>query len=103
MKSCPKCHTAMQEGELFCPNCGTKAISHQMEEHALAVASVWPDWNLEEELGKGSYGIVYKATLGNHNYNVFNIVYKKRMFCALRLNYFFIRKRRFNPFNFYGI
>ena len=67
MKSCPQCHTSMKDQELFCPNCGTKVLSQQMEEHAAAVASVWPDWQLETELGKGSYGVVYKACRTQNN------------------------------------
>lgn len=32
-----------------------------MSHHADVLASVWPEWKLEKELGKGSYGVVYAA------------------------------------------
>ena len=28
---------------------------------------VWPEWTIEKQLGKGSYGIVYKAVRRDHN------------------------------------
>ncbi len=62
MNTCPHCHAAVKDDELFCANCGTRLISQQMQEHAIAVAAVWPDWHLEKELGKGSYGVVYQAS-----------------------------------------
>ena len=32
-----------------------------MEHHAAILATAWPEWKLEKELGRGSYGVVYQA------------------------------------------
>ena len=31
------------------------------------IALIWPDWEVEEQLGKGSYGTVYKAVRRDNN------------------------------------
>lgn len=50
----------------FCPNCGEKLEQpkYNKEEKSIFahdISAVWPEWELEKKIGKGSYGIVYKA------------------------------------------
>jgi len=50
----------------FCPNCGEKLEQPKYNKEAKNtfahdISAVWPEWELEKKIGKGSYGIVYKA------------------------------------------
>lgn len=73
--NCNYCGAPMKDGEKFCSRCGKKAAEPAPEEktvaapHALseyqaltdAISKFWPDWEIVDKLGEGSFGKVYKA------------------------------------------
>ncbi len=46
---------------LFCPGCGAKTENAQPERSPHSLKNVWPEWELEKEIGRGSFGVVYRA------------------------------------------
>ncbi len=76
---CDKCGSVIKDGDMFCPTCGTKQTDKNTEEKvaqsmAMPVSSIndieeqnevikkiWPDWELIEKIGEGSFGKVYRA------------------------------------------
>ncbi len=60
MLKCSHCgFNINNDSALFCPRCGTKTASPDKFPHSLK--GVWPEWELEEQIGKGSFGVVYRA------------------------------------------
>ena len=60
---CQNCGSQMQPNEKFCPLCGTPATAAPVADPNLAkLATLWPEWKIGKQLGKGSYGVVYEAT-----------------------------------------
>lgn len=61
---CQKCGTEIQDGLKSCPNCGNEIKnkkSSTMNKFKHDISNVWPEWELEKMLGRGSYGVVYQA------------------------------------------
>lgn len=76
---CGKCGSLIKEGDTFCAVCGAKnggenaeekvappvAIpvfsNNDVEEQNEAIKKIWPEWELVEKIGEGSFGKVYRA------------------------------------------
>lgn len=54
-------------------NIPTKANSIK-EEYSQILATLWPEWQLEQELGKGSYGVVYQAVRSDSSFRSFSAI-----------------------------
>lgn len=70
---CQVCGNEIQEHVKFCPKCGNK-VEHQpvvqtAQNNAFShdISTVWPEWQIEKQLGKGSYGVVYQAIRRDNN------------------------------------
>ena len=69
---CPNCgFEILDSNAKFCPKCGTKAVAPVVEAvkatSAYDISSVWPEWQIEKQLGKGSFGVVYQAVRKDSN------------------------------------
>lgn len=68
---CLNCGAEIREGAKFCPKCGSKAET--VSETPVAPAapagkpSVWPEWQIVKQLGRGSFGVVYQAVRNDNN------------------------------------
>ena len=61
---CSNCGSPIVGNLSFCGNCGCAIQTQEnphFQEHIAAISSVWPEWQVVNQLGKGSYGVVYKA------------------------------------------
>lgn len=77
---CEKCGSIIKDGDLFCAACGAKQGENKDEtkvNEAIVmpiistdndivmqneiIKKIWPDWELVEKLGEGSFGKVYRA------------------------------------------
>lgn len=70
---CQVCGNEIQEHAKFCPKCGNK-VEHQpavqtAPNNAFShdISTVWPEWQIEKQLGRGSYGVVYQAVRRDNN------------------------------------
>lgn len=74
---CQKCGAEIQNASAkFCPKCGEKVeqqiVAEKVEQVEKTlfphdISSVWPEWQLEKQLGRGSYGVVYQAVRRDSN------------------------------------
>lgn len=71
---CQNCGTEIQEQAKFCPKCGSKVESQPVVQapvtgsFPLDISNIWPEWQIEEKpIGRGSYGVVYKAVRRDNN------------------------------------
>ena len=71
---CPKCGSEISENAKFCTKCGNKieqpvvAAPQQPNLSSHNISTIWPEWQIEgKPLGKGSFGVVYKAVRRDHN------------------------------------
>lgn len=71
---CQNCGAEIQNAKAkFCPKCGAvnaAAVSAQVAStpaFAHDISAVWPEWKIEKQLGKGSYGVVYQAVRNDNN------------------------------------
>lgn len=69
---CKKCGCEMSDEALFCPECGTKvetveATTPTKSENPYDISSIWPEWQVEKQLGKGAFGTVYQVSRHDHN------------------------------------
>jgi len=71
---CPKCGSEISENAKFCTKCGNKieqpvvAAPQQPNLSSHNISAIWPEWQIEgKPLGKGSFGVVYKAVRRDHN------------------------------------
>ena len=71
---CPKCGSEISENAKFCTKCGNKieqpvvAVAQQPNLSSHNISAIWPEWQIEgKPLGKGSFGVVYKAVRRDHN------------------------------------
>lgn len=63
MEKCVKCGATLGDEAAFCTNCGTKVVREKPENNDILhdIGNIWPEWKLEKRIGKGSFGVVYKA------------------------------------------
>lgn len=70
---CQKCGAEIREQAKFCFKCGSKVIQTvvlQESENNLFpydISTIWPEWQITKQLGKGSYGVVYQAIRQDNN------------------------------------
>lgn len=70
---CQNCGTEIQEQAKFCPKCGSKVEQPPVVKtpitgsFPLDISNIWPEWQIEKQLGKGSYGVVYQAIRRDNN------------------------------------
>ena len=68
---CKKCGAEIADvQDKFCQMCGEPIqVAPEVSASAVGVSleSVWPEWKIEELLGRGSYGSVYTAVRRDHN------------------------------------
>lgn len=71
---CPKCGSEISENAKFCTKCGNKVeqpvvvAPQQSNLSGHNISAIWPEWQIEgKPLGKGSFGVVYKAVRRDHN------------------------------------
>ncbi len=70
---CQNCGTEIQEQAKFCPKCGSKVEQPPVVKSPVTgnaphdVSNIWPEWQIEKQLGKGSYGVVYQAIRRDNN------------------------------------
>ncbi|MBR4868853.1 MAG: protein kinase [Clostridia bacterium] len=56
----PNCGKEIADQMAYCPHCGTKAEQLKPRDPQ-DITAIWPEWQKEKELGRGSYGTVYQA------------------------------------------
>ena len=67
MKSCPKCFTDVADTTRFCPNCGEAIPAQDAEEQGLVGRTIAEKFLVQELVGEGAMGSIYRAeqiTLG---------------------------------------
>lgn len=70
---CQNCGTEIQGQAKFCPKCGSKVeqppvVKTSVIGNALHdISNIWPEWQIEKQLGRGSYGVVYQAIRLDNN------------------------------------
>ncbi len=67
---CQKCgYEVLDDSIKYCPKCGNKLSNPTLEETIPLhdISSIWPEWKIEKQLGKGSYGTVYQAIRKTNN------------------------------------
>ncbi len=76
---CQNCGAELQNNNAkFCPKCGTKVETMDVEPKVIQVVEektafphdisiVWPEWQIEKKIGKGSYGVVYQTVRRDSN------------------------------------
>ena len=70
---CQKCGTEINAQDRFCPECGSKveqepvAVVPTNSSTPYDISNVWPEWQIEKQLGRGSYGVVYQAVRRDNN------------------------------------
>ena len=70
---CQNCGTEIQEQAKFCPKCGSKVEQPPVVKAPVTgnaphdISNIWPEWQIEKQLGKGSYGVVYQAIRRDNN------------------------------------
>ena len=75
---CKRCGAELQETAKFCPQCGNKVEQPSAVAAPVVavpavdgilhdISAVWPEWQLEKQLGRGSYGVVYQAVRRDNN------------------------------------
>lgn len=64
MEKCVKCGEMLEPNASFCVKCGTRVVREKLANNDILhdISAIWPEWKLEKRIGKGSYGVVYKAT-----------------------------------------
>lgn len=76
---CSNCGTEIQDDARFCKNCGCKveavALAEPKQPDMPTIQSAWPEWQIvDKPLGKGSYGVVYKAVRRDHNVESYSAI-----------------------------
>ena len=62
MVKCSSCGFEINnDSALYCPGCGQKTDVMPEARFPHDMSKIWPEWKLVEQIGKGAYGIVYKA------------------------------------------
>lgn len=70
---CQNCGTEIQEQAKFCPKCGCKVEQQPVVKTPVIgnaprdISNIWPEWQIEKQLGRGSYGVVYQAIRRDNN------------------------------------
>ena len=60
----------------FCRKCGKplEPVKKAETKGLMSFSDVWPEWTAEKQLGKGSYGTVYKAVRRDHNVESYSAI-----------------------------
>lgn len=61
MKTCPKCFNEVSDSTRFCPNCGEAVPAQQSDEHGLIGRTVADKYLVQELVGEGAMGSIYRA------------------------------------------
>lgn len=70
---CQHCGTKIQESSKFCSKCGSKLEQPPVVKTPASnsflhdISNIWPEWQFEKQLGRGSYGVVYQAVRRDNN------------------------------------
>ena len=70
---CKNCDAEIKEHAKFCPKCGSKVEQAPVEKTPVTgnpphdISNIWPEWQIEKQLGRGSYGVVYQAVRRDNN------------------------------------
>ncbi|MBQ4561919.1 MAG: protein kinase [Clostridia bacterium] len=70
---CQNCGVEIQKAVKFCPKCGSKLEQPPVEKAPVKgniahdISRIWPEWQIEKQLGRGSYGVVYQAIRRDNN------------------------------------
>lgn len=76
---CQNCgFDGLNEKAKFCPKCGSPITQKPVEtvpmtapassgEFLHDISKIWPEWRIEKQLGKGSYGVVYQVVRDDNN------------------------------------
>ncbi|MBQ8287922.1 MAG: protein kinase [Clostridia bacterium] len=70
---CQNCGTEIQEQAKFCPKCGSKVEQPPAVKVPVTgsiphdISNIWPEWQIQKQLGRGSYGVVYQAIRRDNN------------------------------------
>lgn len=68
---CKKCGTEVSNESRFCAVCGAKVEPETVAVRSVNaqpnVSAIWPEWQIEKQIGKGSYGVVYQAVRRDNN------------------------------------
>lgn len=76
---CSNCGIEIQDDARFCKNCGCKVeavtLNELQQPDMTTIQSAWPEWQIvDKPLGKGSYGVVYKAVRRDHNVESYSAI-----------------------------
>lgn len=64
---CQYCGAEILNESLPCPKCGKINKIGNEAFVSEEISSIWPEWKIEKMLGKGSFGVVYKAIRQDNN------------------------------------
>lgn len=66
---CKNCGSVVQDQAKFCTKCGSKIEQPCMVNNGFShnISYIWPEWQIEKQIGKGSYGVVYQAVRRDNN------------------------------------
>lgn len=76
---CQKCGAAVPDNAAFCSRCGNKIELPKKnapsgEKIELDLSKVWLEWQVESQLGRGSYGTVYRAVRRDNNIEIYSAI-----------------------------
>ncbi len=66
---CKNCGKQLDDSARFCPDCGSAVgqgdgsgdIQVPKRSFRHDISKIWPEWQIEKQLGRGSYGVVYQV------------------------------------------
>ena len=78
---CRNCGTEVKdENTKFCPQCGNALFENNSKNNnAVSSCKAWPEWEIVEQLGRGSFGTVYKAVRRDSYFETFSAIKEVRI------------------------